>query len=474
MATSLWPRIPALPLGDSAWRRRRPERSALYQVLAEHLSTYLEQAALSSEGAGIPWFVRRELRSFLSCGILAHGFARVRCATCRSDQLVAFSCKKRGFCPSCGARRAADTAAHLVDHVLPAVPVRQWVLTFPFRLRYLLAYHTKLCAAVRKGCLRTLLTFLRRRAARLGIERGQPGAVCSLQRAGGALNVNVHLHILALDGVFFETDDGLDFQRLKAPSESDVHRLLESIRRQVDRVLESFGLVGEDGAEPDDAGMSACLVQAGRARPARRGREPLAPPKARSKRLCAELEGYTLHADTKIPGGDPFALERLARYVTRPPVSSERLSLDADGQVVYRLRTPFSDGTSRLVFAPLPFIARLAAMVPPPRFHLVTYHGVLAPNHALRARVVPQTPRRRRRRRKNGIRLGPACGRHPWADLLRRVHAFDVLTCDRCGARKAIIATITRQEVIKKILGALDLPAEPPFIHPARSDPLLF
>ncbi|MFH0945794.1 MAG: transposase [Planctomycetota bacterium] len=132
----------------------------------------------------------------------------------------------------------------------------------------------------------------------------------------------------------------------------------------------------------------------------------------------AELEGTTLHADSKVPGGDPFALERLSRYVTRPPVASERLSLAADGKVVYRLRTPFHGGTSMLSFHPLAFIARLAAPVPPPRFHLVTYHRVLAPNHALHSRVVPRKPRRRRR--KGATPPRPACGRHPWADLLKK------------------------------------------------------
>jgi Transposase zinc-binding domain len=68
---------------------------------------------------------------FLECGILAHGFLRLRCAECAHEKLVAFSCKRRGICPSCGARRMVETAAHLVDHVIPPVPVRQWVVSFP-------------------------------------------------------------------------------------------------------------------------------------------------------------------------------------------------------------------------------------------------------------------------------------------------------------------------------------------------------
>jgi len=86
-------------------------------------------------GDGVPDYVEKEFRSYLTCGILAHGFARARCASCGYDFLVAFSCKGRGACPSCNAKRMAQTAAHLVDHVFPHVPVRQWVLSVPKRLR---------------------------------------------------------------------------------------------------------------------------------------------------------------------------------------------------------------------------------------------------------------------------------------------------------------------------------------------------
>ena len=79
----------------------------------------------------MPGFVEQEFRDFLTCGVLAHGFARLRCADCAFERLVPFSCKGRGFCPSCGGRRMTECAARLVDEVLPRVPVRQWVLTLP-------------------------------------------------------------------------------------------------------------------------------------------------------------------------------------------------------------------------------------------------------------------------------------------------------------------------------------------------------
>lgn len=173
----------------------------LHRVLCEHLATFLSRAQ-ERAGSGLPRFVRRELRRHVDCGILAFGFARVHCSMCGKDELVAFSCKGRGFCPSCCGRRMADSAAHLCDDVLPQVPVRPWVLSLPFRIRYLLAHDARLCSAVRRILVRTLLDWPRECAASRGIPGGRSGAVVLAQRFGGALNLNLHFHTLVLDGVF--------------------------------------------------------------------------------------------------------------------------------------------------------------------------------------------------------------------------------------------------------------------------------
>jgi hypothetical protein len=110
-----------------------------YHIVRNHFETFRAQAASLRDGEGLPRFVERAFREFLRRGCLAMGFARFRCDACGHDHLAPFSCKGRGFCPSCGGRRMAERAAHLVDHVFPDVPVRQWVLSLPFRLRYLLA-----------------------------------------------------------------------------------------------------------------------------------------------------------------------------------------------------------------------------------------------------------------------------------------------------------------------------------------------
>jgi hypothetical protein len=116
--------------------RHRPEDSVLYRILETHLDAFLVRAAQQDGGAGLPGFVTRELRAYLRYGRLEHGCIHVRCEQCGDEMVVAFSCKGRGFCPSCGARRMSELAAHLVDGVIPKAPVRQWVLSLPFRLRF--------------------------------------------------------------------------------------------------------------------------------------------------------------------------------------------------------------------------------------------------------------------------------------------------------------------------------------------------
>ena len=116
--------------GSFDYISRRPEETVLYGVVSEHLLTFL--ARRQERDCPAPRFVEREFRDYLTCGIPSHGFLRVHCDSCGHDRIVPFSCKRRGFCPSCNGRKMADTAAHLVDRVFPVVPVRQWVLSLPF------------------------------------------------------------------------------------------------------------------------------------------------------------------------------------------------------------------------------------------------------------------------------------------------------------------------------------------------------
>jgi len=142
---------------------------------------------LEGQGQSLPSYVQREFKDFLQCGRLEYGFLRVRCEDCHHERLVAFSCKQRGFCLSCGARRMAESAALLVDEVFPEVPIRQWVLSFPFQLRFLLARYPELMGKVLSIVYRTLSTHLIKKT---GIKKAtaQSGSVTLIQRFGSALN----------------------------------------------------------------------------------------------------------------------------------------------------------------------------------------------------------------------------------------------------------------------------------------------
>jgi hypothetical protein len=166
------------------YERRRPEETTLYRVVQGHLETFLAQ--VEAEGvASLPQFVKDEFDAFLECGILAHGFLRVRCTECGHEKLVAFSCKRRGICPACGARRMAETAAWLVDRVIPKMPVRQWVLSFPIPLRSLFAVHPELLAPVLQIIHRVIARHLIKQA---GLKRSEAGtdAVTLIHRVGSA------------------------------------------------------------------------------------------------------------------------------------------------------------------------------------------------------------------------------------------------------------------------------------------------
>jgi len=134
--------------GTARYRPRDPTRTALYGLVAEQRATFAQVAAAQG---GVPSFVSDSFDRFLRCGVLAHGFARFGCDDCGYDHLVPLSCKARGLCPSCGGRRMMTLTRHVMDAELPHVPVRQWVLSLPFPMRYRLAYNQPLCTAVHRA-----------------------------------------------------------------------------------------------------------------------------------------------------------------------------------------------------------------------------------------------------------------------------------------------------------------------------------
>lgn len=437
----------------------------MHQLVRDHFETFRGQAAHLRGGQELPRFVEQEFRDFLTCGCLAAGFARFRCPDCRLDRLVPFSCKGRGFCPSCGGRRMSDRAAHLVDHGFPEVPIRQWVLTLPPRLRYLLAWDHTLCRAVVAVYLRAVLGWLRHQAKCRGVMEGRSGAVAVVQRFGAALNLNVHIHAVVLDGVFAPDGGGGVSFRAHDRHDDDVGPLLVTIQRRIEALLHRRGVPdGREGFDAPDrwtedapavAGLAAASVQdvaalgprAG-ARVRRWGVTVEMPDPPPIGRWHARQQGFDLHSGIVVPAGSRDRLERLCRYALRPPVGQDRLQLMPDGTAVLELRRRWTDGTTHLVFDSVELLERLAALTPRPRVNLILYHGVLVPRAAWRRAVVP--------------------GREDHDE------ATGCATCPRCAGRLKLLALIQDGAVIRRILHHLGLPNVVPEMRPSRAPPLPF
>jgi hypothetical protein len=306
----------------------------LYGVVQRELESFLARAR--AQGSGLPRFVTREFRDFRRCGILEFGLARVHCDAYGFDRVDAFSCKGRGFCPSCSSRRMADTAAHLVDRVIPELPVRQWVLSLPFALRYRLAYDSQFTTAALRVFVRTVFASLRRRArVQWCLARAQCGSITFVQRFGDALRLNVHFHSLLLDGVYAPSSSGPPrFYPLPPPDDAEVARVVGAVATRIAKLLEHRSLGAEVDsseadplaeAEPQLAAICGASV-AGRIATARcRGQRVLrvgdridveALPALAGER-CASVAGFSLHANVAVPARDRRRLERLCRYVAR-------------------------------------------------------------------------------------------------------------------------------------------------------------
>ena len=235
-----------------------------------------------------------------------------------------------------------------------------------------------------------------------------------VQRFGGSLNTNVHFHMLALDGVYApRASGGPEFFALRAPEITDIVRVVENTARCVAALLKRQGSKEEDTEDSDRlrredpwlstlygasvTGRIATGEHAGRQ--VQTGGDRVDPEvmEVTAAERCARLSGFSLHANVALPARDRERLERLCRYVARPPLASERLTLRPDERLVYEFKRPWRDGTAWAVYEPLEFIEKLAALVPTPRAHLARYHGVLAPAARWRASVVtavavPPTP----------------------------------------------------------------------------------
>lgn len=384
---------------QAKYSRRHPEQGLLYRTVETYWPLFLREQ--EKVGRNIPIFIKDEFNKYLRCGIAEFGFVRTYCYQCRDSGIVAFSCKKRGFCPSCCARRMNDEAAHLVDKVLPEVVMRQWVLSFPYRLRYQMAQNPKLTNKILTVFIRTISSYQKKQAKLYGIRVARLGAVTFIQRFGSALNLNVHFHTLFAGGVFYKTENGdYKFLRLSEPTREEVVWLTTKIQNKVNGLVQKLGLddQGQGGFDENLLNDVAALSighKAGFGERAGQGLRRFGIKKLEvdpedSDPYSANVSGFSLNARVWAGGRDREKLEKLIRYMARGPIATERLSESFPNLLIYKMKTPWRDGTTQVSFSYLDFIARLVALIPPAKMNLVRYHGVFAPNFKDRSRIVPK------------------------------------------------------------------------------------
>jgi len=320
--------------------------------------------------------------------------------------------------------------------------------------------------------------------------------VTLIQRFGSALNLNIHFHMLFLEGAISEnTWGGTTFTRIKAPSHDDMVELVHTISHRIAKYLEKVGIVQRDMENsylnlPIDDEDSLLQLQGASvsyriAMGPQRGQkvftlQTLPASTEGEYGQLANTSGFSLHAGVFANADEPEKLERLCRYISRPAISEQRLSMTQHGKVRYELKTPYRDGTTHVFFDPVDFVGKLAALIPPPRLNLTRFFGVFAPNSNLRAQVTASqrgknSPKLANKEDNQSIKPYHARGMS-WAQRLKRVFNIDITECEKCQKHNVtIIACIIDTVVIQRILAHLDkkypTSKQVPLLPPLRAPP---
>jgi hypothetical protein len=410
---------------QAVYRPRKPEKTVLFEVIKKHYNTWCKNSTES-----VPKYVDKVFRNYLGCGILAKGFACAHCADCNKDFFIPFSCKGRGLCPSCNTRAMVETGAHLVENVIPHVPVRQFVISFPKRIRHYLQTHTIL-----QTVLRIVVDEIRKRLVACGpdISNAQIGAVTFIQHFGNTLNLHPHFHLVVADGLFTTDGDGLLFHEARLTPD-DIADTEDCIRK---RVLKYFGRRGWFDKETVE------------------------------KMLSNNNSGFSLDAKVRIPAWDREGLERLIRYCARPCFASENLRKNGPW-LIYRLPKPTHTGKTFIQLEPLEFIKRISVFIPKPRRHRHHYHGAFASNSPLRKKIAASA----QKSSKSGVPPTLQKGARKiekisfnWAKLIARIYEVNPLIC-KCGKEIKITVFVTDPAEIRRVLSGIGWPTEVPEFDP--------
>jgi hypothetical protein len=298
-------------------------------------------------------------------------------------------------------------AAHLVDHVLPDVPVRQWVLSVPFDLRLLLACRADTFGAITGLFVSEVFRWQRERAREDGLAKNRFGALVMQHRFGSSLNLNTHLHAVLPDGVFSRLPSGeVEFHELHQPAADDLEDIAFNVHQRFMRWLRRHGLLR---GEPDDdfsneaaeySALEACaqgslglgnlVKKRSKSRSSHNDADEGGFDQRAVNGRVGVSHGYSLYAGNTMDADDKDGRERLLRYCLRAPLSLERLSIGPDGNVIYQVKATRHGNETQRVMTPMQFMSRLVALIPPPYHPLLRYFGVFGPHASWRKAVVPE------------------------------------------------------------------------------------
>ena len=365
-------------------------------------------------------FVDDVVMRYLDCGVFEAGFARVQCRECHAEYLVACSCKGRGLCPSCGAKRAAAFAAFLRDEVLEPVGHQMWTLTVPKMLRPYFLHHRGLLGRLCHAAWETVSELM---AAAVGEFDGfRTGMVVVAQTAGDALGLHPHLHAIVPRGGWTRAGAWVPvpFVDPAAAERLFRHKVLSFLRAE--------GLLSDERTE--------LLLS------------------------WHHHTGFSVDSSVKVEPEDGAGLERLARYIMRPPLSLERMRwTEGAREVAYTLKPKEGQPGAQEHLDPLDFLARLLAHVPEPKLHLAHYYGWYSNvSRGRRRKGRDAGPSTASPDRDVADGLSPAerqARRRLWAQLVRRVYETDPLICSKCGGAMRIISVILDPALITTILDHL-------------------
>lgn len=418
---------------------RFPQGGILHGLLAAKFPGYHERRLRRQR----PVTILPDVNAYLDCGNIRRNKATLECTECSIQREFPLSCKRRNFCEACGVRRQRDRGGFLREQVIGDTPMRLWTTTLPHPARTVLGGEPALTTAVLDVVLRRITRYIRLSLKHAhdikSVRIIHTGAVTIIQRVGTDLDGNVHFHSLFTNGGFVQlrTDDGLKFLELPTPTDEEIAGIAWDIAKGVRQELWRANL-WDDVVTDDKRMVTGRFVSRDKDAKLYRFTGVAANGAPRPKGVGA----VNVDVSPPIGRGDHANLARILAYMLAPAIRDKQLTVRGDS-VLLELKRERTDGTTHREYKLDPFLDRLAFMVPPRYANLIRFHGVYAPNAALRAAVVPEPRETSSAAPVPSTDEGVEDDHLAWAELRTHSFAEDMMRCPNCGGRLKLVALVS-------------------------------